>query len=160
MLVTENLSGTGISINYYETRLDIVALAFFLVDSLIVTSSALTTGWTREAMCRSLTTGVFEYRKGGEKIACGCWSTCLRRFGWCAITLLVFAAYAAWILAALTAMFCFCIFFISWCAVTACQLGEEDTEFFFHVLNKRLSVASLGEVKYDEYCDRTVRQHT
>eukprot|EP00622_Pseudochattonella_farcimen_P007125 FR743041.1.p1 GENE.FR743041.1~~FR743041.1.p1 ORF type:complete len:196 (+),score=19.86 FR743041.1:95-682(+) len=113
-----------------------------------------TQGWTREAPCRSLSTGQFEVQ-GGETIQCGCWSTCLRRFGWCFITLLVFAAYAAWGVAAVTTMFVFVAFCIVFTVITGCDFGQTETEAFFEIISKRLNYADIGQVIYHKYCDKT-----
>mmetsp|Transcript_2239 Transcript_2239/g.6491 ORF Transcript_2239/g.6491 Transcript_2239/m.6491 type:complete len:319 (-) Transcript_2239:40-996(-) len=126
-LSDRHLVGTDINVDFVRVPLDTYGLLLLIGDSAIAVSSALLTGWTKEALCRSMTSGIFEYRPGARvECGCGCWSTCVQRFAWILLTLLVVFAYGSIFLSLIGVFVNACAWFVGFCMVTACRMGMRN----------------------------------
>merc|ERR1712070_200819 len=64
--VVSVIAACGVKLTTYETYLYSYGVFLFVADGVLVVTSCLLSGWTREALCKSLTTGIFEDKRGGE----------------------------------------------------------------------------------------------
>ena len=95
------------------------------MNASVVISQGLLTGWTREALCKSLSTGTFE-TKGKGTVSCSHYQRrFITQFGVFFLKVLILAAYGAFFLTLILLMMVFTGYIISVFGYTACKMGDE-----------------------------------
>ena len=65
LVLTTNLEHCNVDFEKFEVTMDSFGIYLFVVNASVVISQGLLTGWTREALCKSLSTGTFETKGKG-----------------------------------------------------------------------------------------------
>ena len=156
-LVSKRIDGTGLSIYSFVLELDGFGVCLFAVDLVFLFASGLMTGWTREALCGAMTSGVFSYPYGGD-VDCRFCCQCCCGTGWFVLTLLVIGSYGAWMAAGFATMMGFCAWFISIMMISACKLSEDDATNLIEILRKRMPDANIGSLDAVKYCSGSLKR--
>lgn len=152
-LLLSNMANCGVNLKKYKNSMDAFGLCLFLVNGLIVVTSYLLSGWTREALCRCLQTGVFT-RQNGNKTECGIFATIFSNFGMALLRLLMLAGYTMWLACALVLITVFSSYIVlGYLGDWACSLGEVHAASLFEILSRPFpEFQSINEGKF---CSRS-----
>ena len=71
LVLSMNLAKCDVNFVKFEYTMDSYGIYVFAVNASVMVSQGLLTGYTREALCKSLSTGTFVYNQGREGFKCG-----------------------------------------------------------------------------------------
>ena len=148
-LLVSNMAVCDVNLSPYKISMNTFGLCLFLVNGLIVVTSCLLSGWTRESLCRCLDTGIFT-GQNGVKTECGIFATIFSSFGMGLLRILMLAGYVMWVACALVLLSVASGYVIvGYLGNWACDLGETHVATLFEVVGRPFKeFRSLNEEKF------------
>lgn len=154
VLLMDDAKSCGVDLKTYKIAIDSFGLYLFLVDGTVVITSCLLTGWTGEALCNSLSTGIFEYKRGGS-IFCGRMSNFILHFGLFLLKVFMIGGYAAWVVTLVYVFIVSTACIGSELSYIACGLGDTYVSDLFDIFSKKINF--FEDVDIITFCAHVTR---
>ena len=149
-LLLTDMGICGVDLSTYKIAMDSFGIALFLVNGLVVITSCLLSGWTREALCKCLETGIFT-RRNGVRTECGLFATIFSTFGMTLLRILMLAGYVMWVTCAIVLLGVFTSYAVlGYLGDWACDLGETQVTTLFEVVGRPFE--EFRSLKQDKFC--------